>query len=260
MLINKKQHIIEYMKKIESLQNPAIKELVKLHTAKGRKELQAYSAEGLRTVATLIATGQRLQQLYVRADLLADVQALAMPEHITLVTEQVAQKISALVAPSGIVAVFDMPNKPDPAQLTDGIVLAQINDPGNMGTLIRTAAAMNKKSIIIVEGADPWGPKVVQATAGLIGAVTIFEWSWQDLLVNKGNYSLCALVVAGGKAPDDINFGKALLVVGNEAHGLPHEWQQHCDQRMTIPMPGNAESLNAAVAGSIALYLSWLKK
>ena len=248
------------MKKIESLQNLAIKELVRLHTAKGRKELQAYSAEGLRTVSALIASGQRLQQLYVRADLLADVQSLVETEHITLVSDQVAQKMSSLVAPSGVIAVFDLPKRPDPALLTDGIVLAQINDPGNMGTLIRTAAAMNKKSVVIIEGADPWGPKVVQATAGLIGAVTIFEWSWQDLLAHKGNYSLCALVVAGGKNPSDINFGNTLLVVGNEAHGLPAEWQQLCEQRMTIPMPGNAESLNAAIAGSIALYLSWFNR
>ncbi len=125
-----------------------------------------------------------------------------------------------------------------------------------MGTLIRTAAAMNKKTIVCVESVDPWNPKVVQATAGAIGSVNIFCINWDELLLNKKNLSLCALVAINGKNPDTVNLQNSLIVVGNEAHGIPEQWIAACDTQITLPMPGKFESLNAAVAGSIALYLA----
>jgi TrmH family RNA methyltransferase len=141
-------------------------------------------------------------------------------------------------------------------QLTTGIVLAQISDPGNMGTLIRTAAAMNKKTVVCVETVDPWNPKVVQATAGALGSVSLFCMTWDELLRSKKNIPLCALVAQDGKMPDTINLKDALIVVGNEGAGIPDAWIAQCDEKITLPMPGKCESLNAAVAGSIALYLA----
>jgi TrmH family RNA methyltransferase len=126
-----------------------------------------------------------------------------------------------------------------------------------MGTLIRTAAALGKKTVIVAEGTDPWNIKVVQASAGTIGLVNIHSLSWRELLKKKGGRPLAALVVKDGIHPKKIDLSHALLVIGNEAHGLPTAWLRDCEYKITLPMPGNIESLNAAVAGSIAMYLAW---
>ena len=146
-------------------------------------------------------------------------------------------------------------------KLSDGIILAQISDPGNMGTLIRTAAAMKASSVVIVDGSDPWSPKVIQASAGCSALVNIFRIEWQALVhtIKQQNLKLIAMFVSGGKTPDELSFKDSLLVVGSEAHGIPESWFGECDELMTLPMPGKTESLNAAIAGSIALYLAYTK-
>jgi TrmH family RNA methyltransferase len=137
--------------------------------------------------------------------------------------------------------------------------MVELNDPGNMGTLMRTCAALNKKTVVCVGGVDPYHPKVVQASAGTLGLLDIFQLSWVDVvhIANTNKLSLCGLIVRGGKQHTEISFDKTLLIVGSEAHGLPIEYAQACDQTMTLSMPGKTESLNAAIAGSIALYLAW---
>ena len=147
-----------------------------------------------------------------------------------------------------------MPKKPQISTLTSGAVLAQVSDPGNMGTLIRTTAAMGLNSVVCIEGVDPWHPKVVQSSAGAIAAVNVFQMDWQTLIDNKGDIKLAALVVEEGAEPSTID-KNSLIVIGNEANGLPRNWSATCNQQITLPMPGHTESLNAAVAGSIALYL-----
>ena len=209
-------------------------------------------AEGVRTITTLMHTYE-LIQLYVTESLYATIDLPIDTDKITLVADTVMDKISTTKTPAGIVGVFPIPPGPQ-EPLTSGLVLARITNPGNMGTLIRTAAAMNIKTIVIVEGVDPWSPKVIQATAGSIAYVNIYELNWQELISQKNGLSLCALVVSGGKPPADITFNNTLIVVGNEATGIPETWAADCDQLCTLPMPGKTESLNAAVAGSIAMY------
>lgn len=245
------------MKTISSIQNQEVKDIAQLQTAKGRREQNKFIAEGIRVCSTLISSKVKLIQIYATHANKEYVYALASEEKVTLVTEQVMNKISASSSPSGILGVFTIPKNPDLKNLTSGLVLSQISDPGNMGTLIRTCIAMGVKTLVKIEGADIWSPKVVQATAGTIGQVNIFEISWQELIKNKGSLKLCALVVFGGKNPQEIDFTDTLLVVGNEANGIPAEWVHDCQDKLTLPMPGNTESLNAAIAGSIALYLAF---
>lgn len=180
---------------------------------------------------------------------------------MTLVTEPVMNKMSPSVTPSGILGVFEIPKNPPLTSLSDGIVLAHIADPGNMGTLIRTAAAMNVSSVVIVDGVDPYSPKVIQASAGCLALVNLFCIDWKTLVhgAKQAQLTLVALVVTGGQNPEKISLKKSLLVVGSEAYGIPGEWLKDCNQAMTLPMPGKTESLNAAIAGSIALYLAYTK-
>ncbi len=244
------------MKKITSANNSLIKTVATLLTdASARYTQKQFVAEGFRTCKTLIES-QQLQQLFVLDSMVTQAIKIASIEKITIINDQVLKKISNSKTPSGIVGLFTLPKQPEKPILGPGIVLANISDPGNMGTLIRTAAAFNKKTVIIIEGVDPWSPKVVQASAGTIGMISVICCDWQTLLKSKGNLLLYALIVTGGKSIEAIEKDKALLVIGNEARGISPEWLQACDEMITLPMPGGAESLNAAVAGSIAMYVA----
>ena len=246
---------------ITSVQNESIKQIVQLHSAKGRTQYQQFIGQGLRVCTTLAQSNIPLVHIYTTKHMLADAQSIASHTPyvpITLVTDAVMRKISTSTTPAGIVCVFGMP-KTVPLQLmiAPGLVLVGLSDPGNIGTLLRTAAALAIKTIVLVEGADVFNPKVIQASAGTIGMINLFHCTWHELVAHARSkkISLSALVVNGGKAPQEIKNKNTLLVVGSEAHGLTTEQQRDCDQLITLPMPGNTESLNAAIAGSIALYL-----
>jgi RNA methyltransferase, TrmH family len=245
------------IKQINSLTNPLIKHAVQLHNSKYRKERQQYIAEGFRTISTIMQSGGKLITLFTLEELLYDAEQLTQhTKLIIIISPAVLQKISTAKNPSGLLAVFAIPPQQELEHIGAGIVFAQIADPGNMGTLIRTAAAMNKKTVVCIESVDPWSPKVVQASAGAVALVSLFCISWKDVISNKKNIKLCALLASGGKNPNTINLHNTLIVIGNEASGIPEEWITECDEQLTLPMPGNFESLNAAVAGSIALYLA----
>lgn len=246
------------MKQIISLQNPKIKLIGKLHTTKGRKEQNKFIVQGIRAIESCINAKLKFDNLFTTEEYLSESLNFVPKEKIILISKNILNKISTTKTPGGPVTVFEIPKKPNPSELGPGLVLAQISDPGNMGTLIRTAAACAVKSIVVIEGVDPWSPKVVQATAGTIGLVKIFQLNWQTLLRYKQKLQICSLVVQGGSSIREIDPSLALLVVGNEAHGLPRKWQKESDILVTLPMPGKTESLNAAIAGSIALYITFV--
>lgn len=248
------------MKIIKSNYNQEIKTIEKLQTTKGRKDQGKFIAEGIRICSALISANAQLVQLYVTEKMKDFAFGFAKEHEITIVPENIMKKISSADTPSGLLGVFKIPKTPTIDTLTEGMVLAQISDPGNMGTLIRSCAAMGVKNVVLVEGADIWSPKVVQSSVGTVINVNIFQISWPELIKNKNRLKFCALTVSGGKNPKDIDFKDTLLVVGNEAHGLPQQWIDQCDEKMTIPMPGEVESLNAAIAGSIAMYLAFAHK
>lgn len=244
------------MKKITSPSNELIKQLAKLQQKKERSQQGLCSVEGLRAIKTFLEAGHKPTYAFITEDQYSIATTLINPTDLILVTPAVMKKLSSATTPSGFLCIFPIP-KPASIKLEPGLVLAQVADPGNMGTLIRTAVSLNKKTIVVVEGVDPWSPKVIQASAGTLAYASIFELSWQELLTAKGNLNLCALVVSGGSEPQKVDLSQLLLVVGSEAHGIPASWLADCQSKVTLPMPGGTESLNAAVAGSVALYLSW---
>lgn len=243
------------IKEILSRQNEEIKSVAKLKSKKERISQRKFIAQGFRTFKT-ISENIVPDAVYCLENMLTKAKEIANEDNITLVSSQVMEKISETKTPSGLLGVFSIPKELESNKLTSGIVLDNISDPGNMGTLIRTCAAMGYKSVVKIEGADPWSPKVVQASAGNISKVDIFAWNWEKLIENKKNFKLTALVISDGKTPNEIDFQNSLLIIGSEAHGIDQQWLKICDQKLTLQMPGNTESLNAAVAGSIAIYLS----
>ncbi|HEV2916520.1 MAG TPA: RNA methyltransferase [Candidatus Babeliales bacterium] len=244
------------MKYITSVQNPLIQHATKLQDRAYRQKHQECIAEGLRTCQTMYEAGLVLHYLFCTEDTYQEVASSIDIEPV-IVSDALIKKISSTSTPSGIVGIFVIPKEISLLAMTPGLVLANITNPGNMGTLIRTAAAMRVKTVIIVEGCDPWSPKVIQATAGTIALVTIYNSSW-DILIKHTHIPLCALVVEGGIKPEKAAIAQSLLVIGNEAHGLPQRWLNDCQTHITLAMPGGTESLNAAIAGSIALYIGYV--
>jgi TrmH family RNA methyltransferase len=243
--------------KIESIDNPLVKEISKLKDKKNRNINQLFIAEGERVIKTFLEAGWQAKYYF----------CLETEKHLetnAIITNQkVINKLSSLATPSGHIAVFSIP-KYTTKNIDSGIVAAQINDPGNLGTLLRTTAAFGFNTAVLVESCDPWSPKVVQSSAGALTKLDIQVMNWQDLIKYKTDKTkLIALVVDGKNLLDNLTYDKInnyLLVVGNEANGIPDEWLKNCDESVTIKMKNNIESLNAAVAGSIALYIMSTKK
>jgi TrmH family RNA methyltransferase len=178
---------------------------------------------------------------------------------IRLVSETLIEKISQTTSPSGLVTIFPIPATPSLATAQSGIVLVDISDPGNMGTLIRTCVALGKKTVVIIDGADVWSSKVILASAGTLAKASIFQTTWSTL-VSQSTLPRSALVVEDGIPLQNAPTLEGLLIIGNEAHGIPESYLAQCTQKVTIEMPGKTESLNAAIAGSIAMYCAWIAK
>jgi len=236
---------------ISSTDNPLVKDLLRLHQSRHAREQGLMLVEGRRLISDCLAAGWRACHLLVADDVALPVDwPMCMP-----VSRRVAERLSQSSTASGYLAVFP---RPQPAPLdpaAGGLVLAGVADPGNVGTLIRTAAACAAGQVVICGGADPWAAKAVQATAGAIAriAVHVIDPALGPAALAGGH--LCALVVSGGTAPDRLPRLRRWLVVGGEADGLSQPWRDACAESCTLPMPGGTESLNAAIAGSIALYV-----
>ena len=234
---------------VTSVDNPLVKRLATLASATGRRAEGLFLAEGSRLIDGLVSAGWVPAYLLVRAE-------LPVPEHwpeVIRVSERVVGKLSQAATASGYCAAFPIPQPAPPDPSIGGIVLAGVADPGNVGTLIRSAAAFGIRQVVLSGGADPFGPKVVQATAGALALVTLHQVSGPAAVL--GGAPCCGLVVADGVPPPALARGPRWLVVGGEAKGIPADWLAACSERLTLPMPGGTESLNAAIAGSIAAYL-----
>jgi RNA methyltransferase, TrmH family len=234
-----------------------------LQTAKGRHESGRFAFEGSTLLAEAVAAGTRVLETYATQDaydacaVVRELDASGVPTFI--VQARSAAKISDLQSPPGIVAIAEARFAPLAEILaTDGaaLVLADLNDPGNAGTLMRSALAFGATGIVAGRhGADPYHPKVVRAAMGAAFRLRI-ALADPGTLASTAVSAGCTVVglAADGDPLERFAWPKrCALVVGQERHGLGR-WGEACSRRLAIPMPGDAESLNAAVAGSIALY------
>ncbi len=244
---------------IRSPDNPLVKELRQLHRADERARLGAFLVEGRRAIDGFLDAGWQAQALLHPED---EAPPAAWPLAVArAASARVAARISQATTPSGWIASFALPAAVAPDASLGGLVLAEIADPGNAGTLIRSAAAFGCPQVHCIGGCDPWGHKVVQASAGALARVRLSRGDPdQGLSAVLGGAPVTALVVSGGLAPQRLVAGPRWLVVGSEARGLRPEWQAACSDLVTLPMPGGVESLNAAVAGAIAGYLIWAQR
>jgi RNA methyltransferase, TrmH family len=241
------------MSVITSLDNPLVKRLRRLHEVRHRRADGAFLVEGGRAIAAFLARGWLPTELIAAEEV--DLPPSWAGHPVTRAAPAVLAKLSQASTPSGYLAAFALPPAPPLDPAAGGLVLHGIADPGNLGTLIRCAAAFAIKQVVLVGGADPYSHKVVQASAGELVMIDLHRYeAEQGLAMLAGGAACCALVVRGGRDPQDLPKQPRWLVVGSEAHGLDAAALAACSEHVTLPMPGGTESLNAAMAGAIACY------
>lgn len=234
-----------------------------LRMGKGRSERQRFAFEGSTLLAEAVAAGFPIEEVYATQAaygstvLLHDLDAQGTP--VFLVDEAALAGISDLETPSGIVAVAPIRLHPPDELFKRGsplLVLADVNDPANAGTLLRSADAFGCPGVVFGRlGVDPYHPKVVRGAMGAVFRIALSVADPPAAAVAAADAGVRLLGLAAGGAlicPESWQAPLA-IVVGHERRGLGR-WESLCEQVLAIPMSGAAESLSAAVAGSIALF------
>ena len=266
---------------ITSPSNPRISKLRDLHTARGRKKSGLFLMEGIHLLEALLGAGIVPQEVYYQAEVLQHsvkgralfarlVGSGILQECLVEVNERVMQALGDVQTTSGVVSVL-------PLELFKGdrlrarrpavkrpflLILDDIADPGNMGTLLRTALAADVESVLLTSNCvDCYSPKVVRAAAGAHVALPIeADLSWQAIAEKVARHCGKALRVllaeAGGTLlyyEQDLTLPFA-LIIGNEAHGPSQEARSLATLTVSIPLANGVESLNAAMAAGIVLF------
>lgn len=252
---------------ITSKDNPRVKAVVKLNgSARARREAGLFVAEGLRLVLDAALNGYSLPEVFYTEELQdkhpEELQkVLGSAEATYLVSNEVMAKLSDTVTPQGIVAVCKIPSYGELTPMK-GLLVALENtaNPSNLGAIARSAEAFGVQGIIISStSCDPYSPKSLRAGMGALLRLPIYvvpDFEAALCSLQKGGMTLYASVVSEN-ATDITSAPKShgrVLLIGNEAGGLTSRIAELCDHRVTIPMIGRAESLNAATAATVLIW------
>jgi TrmH family RNA methyltransferase len=242
--------------------NPRIAVVRELRTPRGRRAEGGFAAEGPTLLAEAARSGLRPREIYATAGGLRSFDATsweadAVP--VWLVPDRLFARLSDLESPTGVLAVFDLPRRTAAEVLALAgpvLLLAGVNDPGNAGTLVRSAEAFGAAGVLFGRGgADPFAPKVVRAAMGSIFRLPVAPVDAEELLAAA--LASGRPVIATDTEGDDLGGveipANAVLAVGNERRGV-RDWLPRWDRAVRIRQRSSTESLNAAVAGSIILY------
>lgn len=254
------------MQVITSKENETIKNIKKLKDKKFRDEAGLYIIEGIKMIEEAIEEKASIKKILICEECLTtgDLEQKILYEiakyDCIYVNTKVYNVLTDVVAPQGIMAVVAKPSKDTEIDYSEDIILALdgIQDPGNLGTILRTADSVKLKQIIVTKNtADSYNPKVVRSTMGAILRIKIIET--EDLAktlkeAKKNKFKIVATSLDTNESIYDISYNKKVIVIGNEANGVSKEIQELADNRVKIPMLGKTESLNASVATGIMLY------
>ena len=243
------------MEPVRSPRNQRVAAAVRLQRARERALTGKTLLEGPNLLEAAIEGRVAVGPVFALEDD-AKTASLVMAEGWELVTvaQSVLDRLAPTQHPRGPVAVVDIPPS---TEISDRnvLVLWGVGDPGNAGTLMRTAAAFGCGVVFGPDSVDPWNPKVLRSAAGAHFRTPIErDLAGMSTLAARG-FRTVASVVRQGSSPTVLdNTRRTAILVGAEAHGLPEEIISACDLQVTIPMQVGTESLNASVAGSILLY------
>lgn len=254
------------MQIITSKDNEIVKSIKKLKDKKYRDEAGLYVIEGIKMLEEAIEEKVKIKKIVICEECLkaGDLEQKILYEiakyNCIYVNAKVFNFLTDVVAPQGILAVIEKPSKDAQIDYNQDIILVLdgIQDPGNLGTILRTADSVNLKQIIVTKNtADAYNPKVVRSTMGAILRIKIIETdnlvkTLKDIKKNK--FKIISTSLDTSHSIYDIDYNKKVIVIGNEANGVSKEIQEFSDSKVKIPMLGKTESLNASVATGIMLY------
>ena len=229
--------------KIESRQNQKIKDLVKLSQPKFSKEKKLFKIEGFHALEMAKNSG-----VLVSVFATEEIKNLDVPQY--LVSEDIMELISYAKSPQGVICVCSYIEE-KPVTSSKVLLLDNVSDPGNLGTLLRTALAFGYNDVILRGGCSQYNEKVLQSTQGAIFNLNILN-NFNFSIFKE--YEVIATEIKGSVNLSTVGkISKHILVLGNEAHGVSKELLDIATKRVRIDIR-NIESLNVAVAGAIAMY------
>lgn len=251
---------------ISSKDNEIVKSVKKLKEKKFRDLENAYIIEGIKMVKEAIDEKANIMQIIICDDC---EKSDSIPKELMYeiakyecyyVTSKVFKYISEVQTPQGVLAVVEKNNKGSEINYDEDIIVAldDLQDPGNVGTILRTVDSVGLTQILVSKGtADCYNPKVVRSSMGAIYRVRVIEC--EDLLqtlkeIKKNKFKVLVTSLGDSKNIYDMKYNKKLIVIGNEANGVEERILNIADEKIKIPMIGRTESLNAAVATGVILY------
>lgn len=256
-------------KHITGFSNPTVKHLRSLRDKKHRKRAGQFLVEGLRLLEDARVSGRVPQMLIMAQDrpphpLLAQVEAgvAAAGGEIITTTPDILSKITGKDNAQSVVGVFNEWDTSlaqlDRAAAPIWLVAQALRDPGNLGTMLRTCDAVGAGGLILIDDcADPFSAESVRASMGAVFTVGLAHAQWDEFLVwlRGGPGQLVAASLREAVPYRGADYAApCFIMVGNESQGLPVGYEAECDLRVTMPMRGRADSLNAAVAGAVLAY------
>lgn len=254
------------MQVISSKDNETIKQIRKLKDKKYRDQNNEFIIEGIKLLKEAIQEKAKIKIIVVCDDcekngtldkkLLYEIAKY----NCIYVTEKVFNLITDVSNPQGVLAVVEKNNNIKDINFDDDLILIldNLQDPGNLGTIIRTLDSINLKQIIISKGSgDVYNPKVVRSSMGAIFRVKVLESDNLEKTIKeikKHKFTVMATDLNTNSSIYDEKYSKCAIIIGNEANGVSEEILNLADKKIKIPMLGKTESLNASVATGIILY------
>lgn len=254
------------MQVITSKDNDVIKNIRKLKDKKYREIENKYIVEGIKLIEEAIEEKAKIDTVVVCEDCIENhtIEQKLLYEiakyNCVYVSEKVFNAVTEVTNPQGILAVVNKENKESDINYDEDVivVLDGIQDPGNLGTILRTVDSVGLHQIVVSDKtADAYNPKVVRSTMGAIYRVKVIVSN--NLVktlkeIKKHKFKVLATSLDTEENMYDVDYNKKVIVIGNEANGVSKEILEIADQKIKIPMLGKTESLNASVATSVILY------
>lgn len=249
------------MERVTSRQNSAVQHVRRLSSSrKYRRERGEFLCEGPKLLAEAVRWGSIPRTILAcQAAELAPWEGAAA--RTVLVTPELLSYAADTETPQGVLFTCVLPEKPDALPGERLLVLDGVQDPGNVGTIWRTADAFGADALVLLPGcADPWSPKAVRASMGACFRLPLLTCTLEELTALLAQRGLPMYAAALGEDVQDVrtaDLRRAAVVIGSEGKGISDEVLGQCDHTLKIPMRERCESLNAAMAAGIVLWESW---
>lgn len=240
---------------ITSTQNTQVKKWRKLHTRKERMKTGLFLVEGFHLIEEAKKSNWKIKEIIIREG--TEAPSRCEEQLMTVVSDVVFQHIAQTNTPQGIIAVIEM-KKQTEFTGNQAMLIDRIQDPGNLGTIIRTADAAGFSAVILGKGTvDLFNDKVIRATQGSLFHIPIIQADLLDKMkeLTQDGFSIWATALEGSKVYTEIAVPeKVALIVGNEGQGVAEDILNIADFIVNIPIYGKAESLNVSIAAGILMY------